>query len=216
MALRGAIWDMDGVLVDTGELHYESWRAVLEEEGIPFSRELFARIFGMNNFGVLTAALGREPERAFYERLDDRKERLFREWLVDQVTPLPGALSWLERLGALGWKQAIGSSAPQANIDATLDALGIRGHFDAIVSGAGLPGKPNPDTFLLAAERIGVPPAECVVFEDAVAGVQAARRAGMACVAVTTTVPAERLAGADLVLARLNQLDEAALLRLRA
>jgi beta-phosphoglucomutase-like phosphatase (HAD superfamily) len=118
----------------------------------------------------------------------------------------------LARLKNAGVRQAIASSAPQENIDVLVDGLGLRQYFAAIVSGATLPGKPNPDVFLEAARQIGVPPSACVVVEDAIAGVQAARNAGMRCIAVTTTNRADKLAAADIVVDRLDELDEGAFL----
>ena len=105
-----------------------------------------------------------------------------------------------------GVKQAVASSAPQANIDALLDELGIRSFFQVEASGATLKGKPDPAVFLLAAQLLGVEPAHCLVIEDAVAGVEAARRARMKCIAVETTNPAEKLSGADVVLKDLSLL----------
>jgi len=205
-AEQGVIWDMDGVLVDTGEFHFQAWSQALPEHGIPFTRELFRDTFGMNNAGILTVLLGRTPPPEFLAEISDRKEQLFRQAVRGRAQPLPGVLAWLERLKAGGMRQAIASSAPPANIDALVDELGLRGYFDAIASGFDLPGKPDPTLFLKAARLIGVPPERCVVVEDAVAGVEAARRAGMKCIAVTTTNPAQALKGADIIVERLDAL----------
>jgi beta-phosphoglucomutase family hydrolase len=203
---QGVLWDMDGVLVDTGEFHFQSWRVVLSAYGIPFSRKAFRDTFGMNNAGILSILLGDELTPELLSDISQEKERLFREAVQGHAEPLPGVLAWLERLQAAGFRQSIASSAPQANIDTLVDELGLRAYFDAIVSGVDLPGKPQPDLFLKAARLLDVPPARCVVFEDAVAGVEAAVRAGMKCIAVTTTNPADRLAAADLVVDRLDAL----------
>ena len=203
---EGIIWDMDGVLVDTGEFHFQAWSRALPEYGISFSRELFTATFGMNNAGILEVLLGEPPAPELLAEISDRKEQLFRQAVRGRVQPLPGVLAWLERLKAAGLRQAIASSAPPANIDALVDELGLRDHFDAIVSGSDLPGKPDPALFLKAARLIGVPPERCVVVEDAVAGVEAARRAGMKCIAVTTTSPAHALNEADVIVERLDAL----------
>ncbi len=203
---RGAIWDLDGVLADTGELHFLSWSQVLPKYGISFSRQVFQTTFGMNNLGILTLLLGRTPEPELVTEISDRKEEAFRQAARGHVQALPGVRAWLERLQAAGFRQAIASSAPPANIDTLVDELGLRTCFDALVSGFDLPGKPDPATFLKAAHAIDVPPARCVVVEDAVAGVEGARRAGMKCIAVTTTNPAESLQEADLVVERLDAL----------
>jgi len=203
---RGVIWDMDGVLVDTGELHYLAWSRVLPEYGLPFDREMFRATFGMNNAGILTLLLGRPPEPELLSEISDQKEQTFREMVPGNVSLLPGVLTWLKRLRSAGYHQAIASSAPQANIDTLVDELGLRDYFDALLSGFALPGKPDPSTFLQAAQAIQVPPERCVVVEDATAGVEGARRANMKCIALTTTNPAEALQAADIVVDRLDEL----------
>jgi beta-phosphoglucomutase family hydrolase len=204
---RGVLWDMDGVLVSTGDFHFQAWSKTLPERGIPFTREQFRATFGMNNTGILKLLLGKTADPDLINEISESKEQTFREAIKGQVVPLPGALEWLNRLQAWRVKQAIASSAPIANIDALVDELGIRPHFAALVSGADLPGKPNPAVFLKAAQSIGVAPKRCVVVEDAVAGVEAARRAGMKSIAVTTTNPARELQDADVIVARLDKLS---------
>jgi beta-phosphoglucomutase family hydrolase len=207
---------MDGVLVDTAEFHFQAWSQALSEHGIPFTRKLFTATFGMNNASILSSVLGQPPAPELLAEISDRKEELFRQAVRGHVQPLPGVLAWLERLRAAGLRQAIASSAPPANIDALVDELGLRHYFDIIVSGFDLPGKPDPAVFLKAARLIGVPPERCVVVEDAIAGVEAARRAGMKCIAVTTTNPAHELSGADVVVERLDSLPLDAFERLLA
>ena len=216
MAQRAIIWDMDGVLVDTGEPHYITWRDTLADVGIEYSREDFRATCGMNNHGVLTYVLGEKPDPEFAERLIEKKETEFREIMRRGIEPLPGVVDWRTRFREWGYKQAVASSAPQANIDVQMEALGIREYFDAIVSGAGLPPKPNPDVFLQAAPEVGVPPENCVVIEDAVAGVGGAKAAGMTCIAVMTTNPREKLAAANLILKDLTELSEEAFKALAA
>ncbi len=146
--------------------------------------------------------------------IGERKEILFRALLHGNVQALPGAQDWLARLRGWGARQAMASSAPPANIDVMLGELGIAGYFDAIVSGYALPSKPDPAVFVRAAERLGVRPSGCIVMEDAVAGVQAARRAGMRCIAVASTNPPAALHEANLVVKRWDLLDEAGFLHL--
>ncbi len=202
----GVLWDMDGVLVDTGEFHFQAWLQTLSERDIPFSRDFFQSTFGMNNTGILTTLLERTPTPELVAEIGGHKEFLFRQAIRGRAQPLSGVRAWLEKLEAAGVRQAIASSAPPANIDALVDGLDLRRYFDAIVSGAGLPGKPDPAVFLKAAREIGVPPERCIVVEDAIAGVEAALRAGMRCVAVTTTNPARALGDADVVVERLDDL----------
>jgi beta-phosphoglucomutase family hydrolase len=199
---------MDGVLVDTGEAHFQAWSQTLAERGIPFTLEQFQTTFGMNNDGILRLLLGPELEPELITEIGERKERLFRQAIKGKASLLPGVGEWLGRLKARGIKQAIASSAPPANIDALVEELDLWSYFDAIVSGTGMPGKPNPDVFLEAARQIGVTPEQCVVIEDAVPGVQAARNAGMRCIAVTTTNEAGALAAADIIVNRLDELSE--------
>lgn len=210
----GVLWDLDGVLVDTGELHFQTWSQALPEYGLRISRELFESTFGMNNAGVLSELLGRTPAPELVAEIGGRKEQLFRAAVRGDVQPLPGVRSWVEQLAAEGVQQAIASSAPAANIDVLVNELGLRSYFAAIVSGADLPAKPDPTVFLEAAQRIDVSPEQCVVVEDAVAGVEGAQRASMKCIAVTTTNPAEALQNADIVVDRLDELPENAFERL--
>ena len=205
MTIKGILWDLDGVLMDTGEFHYQAWAHTLAAFQIPFSRELFRETFGMNNRGILERLLGHPPGQALYMQISDQKEEMFRRVIHGQVKPLPGVLETLHYLDSKGLRQAIASSAPPGNIDALVDELGLRDCFNAIVSGSALAGKPAPDVFLLSARAIGVSPQDCLVIEDAVTGVEGAKRAGMRCLAVTNTNPAEKLSQADFVVASLDQ-----------
>ncbi len=201
------LWDMDGVLVDTGEPHFVTWRDTLAEIGIEYGREDFRATFGMNNAGGMKHLYGDRFAPELVQELGEKKEALFREMVSRGMTPMPGVLDWLNRMQVQGVKQAVASSAPWANIDSLIDGMGIRGYFDAIISGAGLPPKPNPDVFLKAAEAVGVPPERCLVIEDSVAGVGGAKAAGMRCLAVTTTNPASDFGSADLILTDLTELS---------
>jgi HAD superfamily hydrolase (TIGR01509 family) len=208
------LWDLDGTLVDTRDFHYKSWALALPEFGYPFPADRFQRSFGMNNAGVLEVFLGRPVEPELVQAIGERKEILFRELLHGNVQALPGVRDWLERLRSWGARQAVATSAPPANIEVMLGELGIGPYFDAVVSGYDLPSKPDPSVFLRAAKEVGVPPPACIVMEDAVAGVRAARRAGMRCIAVASTNPVEALDEADLVVERWDQLNKSGFLRL--
>jgi beta-phosphoglucomutase len=216
VSAKGVLWDMDGVLVDTGEFHFRAWRDVLAEYDITFTREFHRETFGMNNVGILSRLLGDKLTPELQSEISERKEEQFRAAVRDHAKPLPGVRTWLMRLQKAGFRQGIASSAPVANIDTLIDELGLRDFFDAIVSGTDLPGKPDPAVFLKAAEKIHVPPEGCVVVEDAVAGVEAARRAGMKCIAVTTTNRAEALSAADVVVDQLDALEKDVFRRLVA
>lgn len=206
--LLGVIWDMDGVLVDTGALHYRAWEQVLGQEGIYFSPQEFRRTFGMHNASILEMLLGGPPDPATLRRISERKEALFRHLIRGQAAPMPGVLDWLRRLQQRRVPQAVASGAPPENIEFLVDELGIRGYFSALVSSQGMPGKPDPAVFLEAARRIGVAASHCVVVEDGLPGLEAARRAGMRSIAVTTTHPASALQAADRVVDRLDELSQ--------
>jgi HAD superfamily hydrolase (TIGR01509 family) len=209
MADRGVIWDLDGVLADTAEAHFQAWARASSAHEIPFDRMAFDRVFGMNNVGTLIVLLGRTPTQKEVADIADYKERIFRQEAGRLVRPMPGAIQLLDQLEQGGWLQAVASSAPRENIDLLVDAIGIRRYFAAILSGAQLPaGKPDPALFLAAARAIQLPPEHCVVIEDAPVGVEAARRAGMPCIAVTTTRPREAL-GRGFVFDSLTSVTEA-------
>jgi beta-phosphoglucomutase family hydrolase len=204
---HAVLWDMDGVLVDTGDFHFAAWKQTFEDLGIPFEREDFKTTFGMNNDGILEWAYKKKPTQEEVARISDRKETLFRKLVKGKTGLLPGVLGWLIQFQAWGVRQAITSSAPPENIAFLVAELEIADYFDAIVSGSDLPGKPNPDIFLKAANTLQVQPEGCVVIEDAIAGVEGAKRAGMRCIAVTTTNPASALVKADYILADLSKMS---------
>ena len=214
METWAVLWDMDGVLADSTQLHFQSWKATFDPRGMVITDEMFRRTFGRNNRSVLADFFGRPPTEEELEQIAAEKEIWFRAHIPGNMDLLPGALAWLKRFQSWGFLQAVASSAPAENIEAQVDTLGIRSYFGALVSAANLPGKPDPAVFLKAAERLGVSPARSVVMEDAPAGVEGARRGGMKCVAVLTTQPASALQGADLVVNRLTDLKEPVMRRL--
>jgi beta-phosphoglucomutase len=213
---QAVLWDMDGVLVDTGEFHYQSWAAVLSDYGVEFSPRFFRDTFGMNNRAILSLLLGEKLTPELLTEIGERKEQWFRDAARGKVRPLPGVVDRLRYLQETGFRQAVASSAPPANINILLDGLGLRECFDVLVSGVDLPGKPDPTLFLKVARLLEVLPEHCIVVEDAVAGVEAAKRAGMKCIALTTTNPAKVLAAADIVVERLDALAADAFQRLVA
>jgi beta-phosphoglucomutase family hydrolase len=205
---HAVLWDMDGVLVDTGDFHFTAWKQTFEELGTAFDKEDFRATFGMNNAGILEWVYGRKPEPEEVSQVSEKKETLFRELIKGKAEPLPGVLDWLRQFQAWGIKQAITSSAPPKNIEVLVAELKIENFFDAIVSGFDLLGKPNPDVFLKAANAIQVRPENCIVIEDAIAGVEGAKRAGMKCIAVTTTNPASKLTQANYIVDRLGNMNK--------
>lgn len=183
---RGVLWDLDGTLVDSTELHWIAWRDTMAVEGVPIIRDMFEATFGWKNDPILRRWLGDDAGEARKARIAEEKERAYRAALkAEGLKPLPGAREWVERLHADGWKQAIASSAPLANIEAVLGVLDLGHDFEAIVSAEDVTtGKPDPQVFLVAARKLGVDPSRAIVVEDAEAGVEGARRAGMKCIGV--------------------------------
>jgi beta-phosphoglucomutase len=203
----GVLWDLDGVLVDSGEAHYQAWVETCARYAFSFGRESFQKTFGMNNAGIIATLAQREVSPELVGEISEYKEDVFRRAIHRQARPFPGVKLWLERFQEASIPQAVASSAPLANIDVIVDELSIRSCFAALVSGADMPGKPNPAVFLEAARQIGISPERCLVIEDSVAGVEAACRGGMKCLAVTTTNPRPLLARAHLILETLETLS---------
>lgn len=181
------LWDLDGTLVDSGDYHWRAWRDIMRGEGVDLSYQQFLESFGQRNDRILSTWLGAGVPTERIRRLGDAKEALYRELAKREgLVALPGAREWVSRLRAEGWCQAIASSAPRANVTAMIEAVEIGAFIDAVVSAEDVTrGKPEPDVFLVAAERLQVPPARCVVVEDAAAGIEAARRGGMASIGVS-------------------------------
>ena len=189
MKPRAVLWDLDGTLVDSEDYHWQSWQHALSLDGVSVTRDQFKATFGQRNEGILRGWLGPDATLERINRVADAKETEYRRLAAAHgLTPLPGAAEWLVRLQAAGWKQAIASSAPRLNVDVMLRALHLEQYFDAIVSSENVTrGKPEPDVFLTAANHLAVPPDRCIVVEDAAAGVEAARRAGMRSIGVSRT-----------------------------
>lgn len=211
MSQTAIIWDVDGTLVDTAEQHFRAWSKLAAELNQPFTRADFAATFGKRNPEILRQLFFPDATDERCRELGDRKEDLYRASVREEGTQLlPGVAALLDGFAAAGCPQAVGSSAPPGNLDLLLGVTGIRRYFTAVVSGDDVKrGKPDPEVFLMAAAKLGASPAKCVVFEDAVAGVEAARAGGMRCVAVTFVGhhPADKLraAGADIVVGSLAE-----------
>lgn len=206
----GAIFDWDGVIIDSSRCHEISWDRLAEEEGRPLPPGHFKAGFGRKNEHIIPHILGWTTDVAEIHRIGLRKEELYRVVVKEcGVEALPGTRIWLERLRDAKVPCVIGSSTHRANIDLTLDQIGLRPFFQGIVSSEDVTlGKPNPEVFLKAAAKIGRSPEKCVVFEDAFAGLEAAFAGGMRRIGVATSHPAEKLAPfADRVVHRLDELQ---------
>lgn len=200
--------------MDSAEAHFKAWHDSLTQRGVEFTRDDFQRIFGKRDDAVIKEFLGDLPEKEVWE-LSDRKEAYFREIIKTDLRTMPGVVELIKSLKANGFKVGLGSSAVKENVQLILRSLKIEQYFDAVASGReASESKPSPQLFLLVAKKLGVPPERCIVVEDAVAGVQAARKGGMKAVAVTNTHPEEKFGEADLVVSSLKEVDAVRLLAL--
>jgi beta-phosphoglucomutase family hydrolase len=206
-----AIFDWDGVIIDSSRQHEESWNRLAREINKPLPKGHFKAGFGRKNEFIIPNILHWANDPAEVRVLSLRKEELYRQIIREEgLDPLPGVRTWLGRLAAAGVQCAIGSSTHRENIEVSLDVLGLRDFFRAIVSSEDVTnGKPDPEVFLKAAEKLGADPARSVVFEDAFVGIEAAHRAGMRVIAVATTNRIEDLGKADLAVLQLDELDVA-------
>ena len=156
--INGAVlWDMDGTLVDSAEYHWQAWRDTMARAGFSITHEQFLATFGQRNDSILRQWLGEKATPAVIQRIGDAKEELYRQIVRDRgLAALPGALDWVQLLQTGGWRQAIASAAPRANIETILDVLEAAECFQAIVSAEDVHrGKPDPEVFLIAASKLG-------------------------------------------------------------
>jgi beta-phosphoglucomutase len=203
------IFDMDGVLVDSYAAHQESWRRLASERGYEMTDEQFTATFGRTSREIIELLWGNgQLSNEEIARLDDRKEAYYREIIRRDFPAMEGAAELIGALSAAGFRLAVGSSGPPENVELVLDRLNRAGLFQGTVSGNDVTrGKPDPQVFQIAAERLGVAAERCVVVEDAPAGIAAAHAAQMKCVGlVSTGRTAQELAAADLVVQSLSVL----------
>ncbi len=203
----GVIFDMDGVLVDSRDAHLQSWRILAAQRHETVTDEQFSATFGRTSRDIIHVLFGvNDPEEV--RLLDDRKEAIYRDLIRGAVPVMPGAIELLRQLHAAGFRLAVGSSGPPENVDLVWNELGLTRFMSARVTGADVHhGKPDPEVFLRAAQKLDLAPQACAVVEDAPVGVEAARRAGMKAVALTGTHPAAALATADCLVDRLGALS---------
>ena len=205
----GVIFDMDGVLVDSGPAHHESWQMLAKKHGLDVSVERFHQTFGRTSRDIIRTIWGESTSDEQVRRLDDEKEAIYRELIRNSVPLMPGCRELLIRLLSAGLVLAVATSGPPGNLELVLSVGLIANYFEATVHGFEIAaGKPAPNCFLLAAERLNLPPSSCVVIEDAPVGIEAARAAGMPTIALSGTHPAQVLkaAGAAHVVQRLDEI----------
>jgi beta-phosphoglucomutase family hydrolase len=201
------IFDMDGVLADTGPIHFESWVKMGEEIGVRFTRDIFEKTFGRTSPAIIRQLVGPDVDEAFIEKWANFKEHYYRELVRDKLKPLPGVISIINELKSVGFKLAVGSSGPPENVEFLLSRLRIKDCFDTIITAAEVKkGKPEPEVFLIAAKTININPKNCLVIEDAPVGIEAAKRAGMISIALTTTHHKEELLDAHLIIKDLTEI----------
>ena len=197
MKVEGAVFDLDGTLVDNIRFHFEAFRVLASRHGVAAMNDATFQSFnGLKNEDIFPCFLGRELTREEIVALSEEKESTYRALYAPKLMPHRGATELLDRLRSAGVKLAVASSAPPANRSMVLDGLAWSGRFDAVVASEGLRGKPAPDIFLAAADGMGVAPTACVAFEDAANGIRAAAAAGMLVVGITTNVSAAALVAA--------------------
>lgn len=197
--IQAVIWDLDGVILDSANEHRRAWHRLAQDEGIIFTDADFWATFGKRNNDIIPH-YWHVTSPAHLQELADRKEAYFREFVRESAAFLPGAWELMSALHEAGFAQALASSTPLMNIALIDELLGLSRYLSALVSGESVAhGKPAPDIFLKAAEELGIAPGACVVIEDAVAGVEAAHRASMACIAVAGDRDLPGLRAADLM-----------------
>ena len=207
------LWDMDGTLVDTAEHHFHAWVRICREYGKEFTRADFTATFGKRNPEIIDYLFDGKIQGPEADKLGHQKEEYYRaESTKTGIELLPGVLNLLKSLNELGAKQAIGSSAPRGNLELILKLTGIGKYMQAMVGMEDTQrGKPDPQVFLIGAEKLKIQPQNSVVVEDAIAGVQAAKAVGMKCIAVSFVGhhSEEKLksAGADRIVKTLSELD---------
>ncbi len=212
MSTLAVIFDMDGVLVDSYKAHFISWSRMYHEQKLEYSESDFAADFGRTSRDILSRRFGAELSEGQIRHFDDRKEALYRDELHDHFPAMDGAVELIDALAADGFHLAVGSSGPSENIALCLEKLGRGAKFGALVTRQDVTrGKPDPQVFQLAAERLGVAANCCAVVEDAVHGIEAANRAGMTSIALVGTSTRDQLAEAILVIDSLRELSPATL-----
>ena len=207
---RAVIFDVDGVLVDSYGAHFESWVALARETGTEMTEQQFRSNFGRTTREIIAETW---PEASLLDEgqlhsLDLRKEALYRKILRREFPVMDGAVELIDALQNVGYLLALGSSGPPENVAAALDGLDRTNAINAVVTGEDVRcGKPDPQVFLVAAQRLGVGPEACAVVEDAPAGVTAANRAGMVSIGLVGTVSQEDLSDATMVVKSLTELS---------
>ena len=203
------IFDLDGVIVDSNPVHKIALRRFCSQHGIELTEEqLQTRIFGRTNKDWLRQVFGEKIGEAKIQQFAEEKEVLFRELFEPTIKPVKGLVGFLEKLKRNGIPLVIASSAPEKNIDFVLEKTGTRDYFSVILSETAVThSKPHPEIYIKATQAIRLSPSRCIVIEDSLSGIAAARKAGCPVIGITTTHPPEELQMTDLVIADFDQLE---------
>ena len=202
------IFDMDGVIVDNAEYHYRAWEAFCSQKGFAYERGDSRYWFGNTNREILARITGMELSEDEVQLLGEEKEQIYRDLIAPDLSPVKGLEALLTQMATEGYPVAMATSAPEENVDFVLGRLGLRKFFDPIVDASGVTnGKPSPEIYQKAARLLGRMPSECLVFEDAVAGIKSARSAGMKVVGLITTLEEFELEGTELNIQNFTETD---------
>jgi beta-phosphoglucomutase family hydrolase len=189
------IFDMDGVICHTNPHHVKAFEVFFDNYKVPYSEEEFEEhMYGKHNGYIMSHFFKRSVVGDELKKLEDEKESIFREIYKDKVETIPNYLKFLNQLKSRNFKTAVATSAPRANLDLIIKALKIEDEMDSMMSSEDVKHhKPDPEVYLKSAERVGVAPSHCIVFEDSFSGVSAALNAGMKVVGVLSTHTKEQL-----------------------
>ena len=209
------IFDMDGVLADTGPIHFESWVKMASEINVEFTREFFEETFGQQSVTITRKLLGDKVDDEELVKRAYLKEHYYREMVKDKLEPLPGVIELIKTLKDKKFKLSVGSSGPPENVELLLNSLQVKKYFDVIITADDVSNsKPAPDVFLIAAKRLQINPKNCLVIEDAPVGIEAAIRAKMKSIGITTTHDKNDLKSADLIVNDLSFISIEEILKL--
>lgn len=215
--IKGVVFDMDGVLVDNRDAHIEAFEIICKKYGVGFDREKFMPTFGMTNDLILARLMPDVIKKVDWRIIAKEKEEIYREIFERTIRPTAGLVDFLKALKADGFRIGLGSSGNTPNVNFVLARCGIAEYFDAIANGDMITrGKPDPEVYLLAADKLGLAPEECIVAEDAPVGIEAARRAGMSVIGVATTFRRDDLSGYDILIDDFTQITPEQIRRLKA
>lgn len=202
------IFDLDGVIVDNMKYHKLAWKKFLEKYAASIDINTFSRHFGKRNEVLLKMVFNRRLSPEEVKKYGEEKESLYRELYAEDIETIPGLLEFLKLLKKKKIKTAVASAAPPVNVDFVLNKTGIREFFNVVLNAEDVKkGKPDPEIYLKTAHNLACSPRSCLVFEDSIPGLQAAKNAGMKVIALTTTYPPAELRDADLIINDFTEVD---------